>query len=78
MTAWGSKLTFVPLLGECEQWGPLRDARVGVWRTLPLLDDSVRRAAFDVYNSGVPVTGDRKVGKLIFGPPKKWRLAPGN
>ena len=56
----------------------LLEARVGLWRTLPLLDDSVRRAVFDVYNSGVPVTGDRKVGKLIFGPPKKWRLAPGN
>ena len=52
--------------------------RVGLWQTLPLLDEDVRRAAFDVYNSGVPVTGDRKVGKLIFGPPKKWRLAPGN
>ena len=56
----------------------LLDARVGVWRTLPLLDDSVRSAAFDVYNSGVPVTGDRQVGKLIFGDPRKWRLAPGN
>ena len=32
MTAWSGKLTFVPLLGKCEQWGPLRDARVGVFR----------------------------------------------
>ena len=56
----------------------LLDARVGVWRTLPLLDESVRRAVFDVYNSGVPVTGDRQVAKLIFGPPKKWKLAPGD
>jgi len=56
----------------------LLEARVGVWRTLPLLDDSVRRAVFDVYNSGVPVTGDRQVAKLICGPPKKWKLAPGD
>ncbi len=56
----------------------LLDARVGVWGTLPLLDDSVRGTAFDVYNSGVPVTGDRQVAKLIFGPPKKWKLAPGD
>ena len=56
----------------------LLDSRVGVWGTLPLLDDSVRRAVFDVYNSGVPVTGDRQVAKLICGPPKKWKLAPGD
>ena len=56
----------------------LLEARRGVWRTLPLLDDSVRRAVFDVYNSGVPVTGDRQVAKLICGPPKKWKLAPGD
>ena len=52
--------------------------RVGLWQTLPLLDEDVRRAAFRIYDSGLPVPGDRQVGKLIFGPPKKWRLAPGN
>ena len=79
-TFFGCKLCAAAIVNDRarSQLPALLEARVGVWHTLRLLDDPVRRAAFDVYNSGVPVTGDRKVGKLIFGPPKKWRLAPGN
>ena len=79
-TSFGCKLCTAAIVNDDARarLPALLEARVGMWRTLPLLEDPVRRAAFDVYNSGVPVTGDRKVAKLIFGPPRKGKLAPGN
>ena len=50
--------------------------RVGVWHTLPLLDEDVRSAAFRIYDSGLPVPGDRQVARLIFGPPEERVVAP--
>ena len=77
MTARGSKLTFVPLLGECEQWGPLRDARVGVWRTLPLHDPEVYRRVYEILTSGLPVLGDHGIPKKLYSGNGDWVPGPG-
>ena len=77
MTAWSAKLTFVPLLGECEQWGPLRDARVGVWRTLPLHDSAVYGRVYDILTSGRPVLGDHGIPKKLYSGDGDWVPGPG-
>ena len=78
-TSFGCKLCTVAIVNDRARslLPGLCDARRGVWRTLPLLDEGVRRAVFDVYNSGVPITGDRKVAKLICGDPAQRVVAPG-
>ena len=77
MTAWSAKLTFVPLLGECEQWGPLRDARVGVWRMLPLHEPEVYRRVYEILTSGRPVLGDHGIPKKLYSGDADWVPAPG-
>ena len=72
MTAWSAKLTFVPLLGECEQWGPLRDARVGVWRMLPLHEPEVYRRVYEILTSGRPVLGDHGIPKKLYSGDGDW------
>ena len=77
MTAWSGKLTFVPLLGECEQWGPLRDARVGVWRMLPLHEPEVYRRVYEILTSGRPVLGDHGIPKKLYSGDGDWVPGPG-
>ena len=76
MTAWSGKLTFVPLLGECEQWGPLRDARVGVWRMLPLHEPEVYRRVYEILTSGRPVLGDHGIPKKLYSGDGDWVPGP--
>ena len=77
MTAWSGKLTFVPLLGACEHWEPLRDARVGVWRTLPLHDPEVYRRVYEILTSGLPVLGDHGIPKKLYSGDGDWVPGPG-
>ena len=77
MTAWSGKLTFVPLLGKCEQWGPLRDARVGVWRMLPLHEPEVYRRIYEILTSGWPVLGDHGIPKKLYSGDGDWVPGPG-
>ena len=77
MTAWSGKLTFVPLLGKCEQWGPLRDARVGVWRMLPLHEPEVYRRVYEILTSGLPVLGDHGIPKKLYSGDGDWVPGPG-
>ena len=77
MTAWSGKLTFVPLLGACEHWEPLRDARVGVWRTLPLHDPEVYRRVYEILTSGLPVLGDHGIPKKLYSGDADWVPGPG-
>ena len=76
MTAWSGKLTFVPLLGKCEQWGPLRDARVGVWRMLPLHEPEVYRRIYEILTSGRPVLGDHGIPKKLYSGDADWVPGP--
>ena len=77
MTTWSGKLTFVPLLGECEQWGRLRDARVGVFRMLPLHDPAVYGHVYDILTSGRPVLGDHGIPKKLYSGDADWVPGPG-
>ena len=77
-TSFGCKLCTAAIINDDarSRLPALLEARVGVWQTLPLLDEDVRRAAFRIYDSGLPVPGDRQVAKLIFGPPEERVVAP--
>ena len=77
MTAWSGKLTFVPLLGECEHWESLRDARVGVWRMLPLHEPEVYRRVYEILTSGLPVLGDHGIPKKLYSGDADWVPGPG-
>ena len=78
-TSFGCKLCSVAIVDDRVQDDVqyLLGQRVGAWETLPLLDEDVRSAAFRIFDSGLPVPGDRQVARLIFGPPEERVVAPG-
>ena len=73
----GSTVCFVPLLDASDERDLLMRAGVGVFQTLPLLNDDVFRAIYDLLKRAPFLTGDHGIYKLMFGPEQKWKPGPG-
>ena len=72
----GSTVCMVPLLDACDERDFLMGAGVGVFGTLPLLNDKVLRAIYDLIKRAPFITGDHGIYKKMFGPEQKWKLGP--
>ena len=66
----------LPLLDACDEREFLMGAGVGVFGTLPLLNDKVLRAIYDLIKRAPFITGDHGIYKKMFGPEQKWKLGP--
>ena len=73
----GSTVCFVPLLDASDERDLLMRAGVGVFQTLPLLNDDVFGAIYDLLKRAPFLTGDHGIYKLMFGPEQKWKPGPG-
>ena len=73
----GSTVCMVPLLDASVERNFLMGAGVGVFGTLPLLNDKVLRTIYDLIKRAPFITGDHGIYKAMFGPEQKWKPGPG-
>ena len=72
----GSTVCMVPLLDACDEREFLMGAGVGVFGTLPLLNDKVLRTIYDLIKRAPFITGDHGILDALFGQEQKWKLGP--
>ena len=72
----GSTVCMVPLLGESVERDFLMGAGVGVFQTLPLLNDDIFRTIYDLLKRAPFITGDQGIIDVLFGQEQKWKPGP--
>ena len=72
----GSTMCMVPLLGASVEREFLMGEGVGVFGTLPLLNDKVLRAIYDNIKRAPFITGDHGILDALFGQEQKWKCGP--
>ena len=72
----GSTVCMVPLLDASDERDLLMGAGVGVFGTLPLLNDKVLRTIYDLIKRAPFITGDHGILDALFGQEQKWKLGP--